>query len=157
MDWKRSIFNVGLEDGSHQTPQQPPTADEWLTLLAWVGKQRVLGLLWQLANEVGFPPAMLDEPAPLWRTASRRTLALEGSIPSVVDALAAPIDWRVLKGVATSRLPYSDYGLRTFGDIDILVRPAGVDRTLEALQPITPLAPPRCTVRIVRWRCRSAR
>lgn len=134
--WKRAVLNVGLPSGT--VPASPPNEDIWPALLGWAHEQRVLGLLWQLSNEVGLPDSILGELSPLWKAASHSTLAVEGSIPSVADALAAAsIDWRVLKGVATSRLLYGDSGLRTFGDIDILVRPADLDRTLLALKPIT--------------------
>lgn len=136
--WKRAVLNVGLVDASRHVPEQLASGAVWRELLAWAEEQRVLGLLWKLGNETGFPGPMLDDLLPRWKTASRSTLAVEGSIPSVVDLLGdASIDWRVLKGIATSRLMYSDFGLRTFGDIDILVRPADLDRTLLALRPIT--------------------
>ena len=136
--WKRVTLNVGLDDTSLEVPEQLPTGDVWRELLAWAEGQRVLGLLWQLANEAGFSGPMLDDLSPRAKAWSFRTLAVEGSIPSVVDLLGeASIDWRVLKGVATSRLFYGGFGVRIFGDIDILVRPADLDRTLRALAPIT--------------------
>jgi hypothetical protein len=50
---------------------------------------------------------------------------------------AAGVDWRALKGVATSRLLYAEPGCRSFVDIDVLVRPADTPVALQALAPLT--------------------
>ena len=136
--WKRAVLNAGLDDVLAGHPLPTPAAGVWCELLEWADRERVLGLLWQLANQLGVGSQPFEDLSTRWKAVAHSTLAVEGSIPSVADALdAAGIDWRVMKGIATSRLLYGASGLRTFGDIDILVRPADLERTLEALRPIT--------------------
>ena len=49
---------------------------------------------------------------------------------------SAGVDHAVLKGVATAHLDYASPAMRQFGDVDILVRPADVSRTLDAFHKI---------------------
>ncbi len=49
---------------------------------------------------------------------------------------AAGVEYRALKGPALARLVYRDPALRSFGDVDILVRSVTFDRAVDALQPL---------------------
>jgi len=63
---------------------------------------------------------------------------VDDAVEEVADALeTAGLEWRVLKGVATSRLIYTDTGERSYGDLDVLVRGTDFGRALIALEPLT--------------------
>lgn len=140
---QRAVLNAGLANvavGDHA----PVDTHTWELLLAWVLDQRLTGLLWHLcqsSDQFSSPQSLAAERA--WQNAAAATLVVESYIPAVATALErAGIEWRVLKGVATSRLIYEDPGMRSFCDIDILVRPADLAATLTALAPITAIGAP---------------
>lgn len=119
------------------------TDGDWHTLLGWAVDQRVLGLLRAAAPEFLELTHLQDQQlraATLAATSS--SLHVESSVAAVADALTkASIDWRVLKGTATAHLVYPDSGLRSIGDIDLLVQPADLAAALEALSPLTAVPP----------------
>lgn len=122
----------------------PLTDGEWQSLLAWAIDQRVVGLLRAASGqllELTLPQDLQLRGASLAATTS--SLHVEASICAVADALsAASVDWRLLKGAATSHLIYRDPGQRTIGDVDLLVRPTDLARTLSALGPMTTIPAP---------------
>ncbi len=64
-------------------------------------------------------------------------LRLEAVMRSVVEQLATEsVECRVLKGLATARLDYSEPGLRDTGDVDLLVRPTDIHRAISLLEEI---------------------
>ena len=139
--WKRAVLNAGLADSATKTwlsAASPLDDIGWHELCQWAREQRVLGLLRLLCSEAPITDPQRQALTSAWHVSAVSTMLVEASLPSVADALnAAEIDWRILKGVATSRMVYAEPGLRSFGDIDILVRPDDLQRTLVALGPIT--------------------
>lgn len=115
------------------------TEDEWHVLMTWAVDQRVVGLLRAAAGQlVAMSPGQDQQLRVSNLAAATSSLHVESSIAAVADALSeASIDWRLLKGAATAHLLYPEPGQRTIGDVDLLVRPADLRRTLEALKPIT--------------------
>jgi hypothetical protein len=63
-----------------------------------------------------------------------RVLSLERELVTVVDLLAGEgIESRVLKGSAVAHLDYPDPALRSFIDLDVLVRASDIDRAVAVL------------------------
>lgn len=61
-------------------------------------------------------------------------LRVETTSMRVIDALLdAGIDFRVVKGMATAYLDYPNPALRTFGDLDLLVRRTDMSRAIDVL------------------------
>lgn len=118
--------------------------DEWQNLLTWAVGQRVVGLLRAMGTQlIEFTPQQDQQLRAASLAATTSSLHVESSISAVADALsAANVDWRLLKGAATSHLLYHEPGQRTIGDVDLLVRPADLDRALDALRPMTTIAAP---------------
>jgi hypothetical protein len=68
------------------------------------------------------------------RSEAMRTMFLERELRSVIDLLdAEKIDHRVLKGSAVARLDHTDPALRSFVDLDVLVRGRDVDHAVTVL------------------------
>jgi hypothetical protein len=122
-------------------PLSPPLelADgEWDELIAWARRERVVGLLHSFAASIALSDEQRHELSREHQIVLARTLRVESSLGPVAEALsAAGVDWRALKGVATSRLLYPEPGCRSFVDIDVLVRPADSAAALQALAPLT--------------------
>jgi Uncharacterised nucleotidyltransferase len=111
----------------------------WIDLLAWAEAHNLVGQLWYAAPEVFLlsdtQQAQLDA---VYEDAALPALAIEASTFEANELLTdAGIEWRTLKGFATSHLLYDDAAQRSSRDIDILVRPNDLARTLDALAPIT--------------------
>jgi Uncharacterised nucleotidyltransferase len=131
-----AVLRFGLDD-----PPAPTAVDEaeWTEVLAWAEAHNLVGQLWHAAPQVvllsSSQQARLDA---VFEDAALPALAIEASTLDVNDLLnAAGIEWRTLKGFATSHLLYDDAAQRSSRDIDILVRPQDLARALEALAPIT--------------------
>ncbi len=133
---QRAVLAHGLD--GHQVDGVPrqigPAA--WAELLAWAERERVVGLL-ASASSTSLALTELQE-AELDRARLELiavNLLLEGSVRRVADLLGETgIEWRILKGMATAQLVYPEPSLRTSGDVDLLVRPADLPRTLGALR-----------------------
>ena len=81
-------------------------------------------------------------PAPMLRTLRstylaqfRTSLQIRGELKRILDLLSAhEIEAVPFKGPVLAAQAYDDPNMRTFSDLDLLVRPQDVDRTDEALQ-----------------------
>ncbi len=83
-----------------------------------------------------FPPPMPKRPKS--STSTPRLLATELTLEATLLRVAetfehAVIPFRVLKGPAVAHLDYPDPALRDFGDIDLLIQPDDLDRTIAVL------------------------
>lgn len=131
-----AVAGFGLPGADRPFPVEPLGDAEWSEVLTAAGSHRVSGPLCAAVRAGAFP-ATADQTAQAvtaHRTAQLRVLALERAVVSVVDLLdAAGIDTRVLKGSAVAHLDYPDPALRSYHDIDVLVRADDVDRAVGAL------------------------
>lgn len=122
-------------------PPAPATVDSssWTALLTWAKAHNLVGQLWHAAPTVAVLTDVQRRQLDVaYEEVALPALAIEASALEVHHLLAdAGIDWRALKGFATSHLLYRDVAQRSSRDIDILVRPADLDHTLAALAPIT--------------------
>jgi Uncharacterised nucleotidyltransferase len=138
-----------LAGATRPFPGEPLDDHAWSLLVKGAYKHRLTGLLNAAAGDGALPAteAQVREARVLHRTTQVRVLGLEHELPRVVNLLAAEgIDTRVLKGCAVARLDYPDPGLRSYVDLDIMVRSRDIDRaaaTLAAAGFVRTLAEPR--------------
>ena len=132
-----SQHNVGA-NGAEDLAVSAPSTQEWHDLLHWSTKQRVPGLLAEYARSslllADRQQRELD--AAVLRSIAR-CVVIDSVAASVADVLdERGIEWRLLKGVATSVLLYQRSSERSYVDVDILVRPRDLAAALEALAPV---------------------
>ncbi|UQS22267.1 nucleotidyltransferase family protein [Amycolatopsis thermalba] len=117
-------------------PARPVRAEDWPGLLAAARKHRMTGLLTAAIAAGAFPAtgAQAREAASAHATNQMRVLVLEHELLRILDLLTgAGIEARVLKGTAVAHLDYPDPALRSFNDLDVLVRAGDIDRTVAVL------------------------
>lgn len=125
-----------LPEPAHALPARPPSDDAFDALLRGAAAHRVTGLLAAAVRD-GALPTTADQArraAAAHRAGQLRVLALERQLLSVTALLAGHgLGLRVLKGAALAHLDHPDPALRSFGDLDLLVRPTEVDRVVAVL------------------------
>jgi putative nucleotidyltransferase-like protein len=129
-----AVAGHGLPGASRPFPTSPPSS--WTALLTAAESNRVLGLL-RSAVDSGALPATGSQRTEV-RTAHRlallRVLSLERQLVSVTSLLtSAGVETRVLKGSAYAHLDYPDPALRMFIDLDLMFRPADIERAVTVL------------------------
>lgn len=117
--------------GATGTFSQRPLGDQaWVQLLEAARRNRVVGAV-VATLDAGVLPATEPQVAlarKLHRANLLRMLHLERELLGVLGVLdAAGVDCRVLKGTAVAHLDYPDPALRSFIDLDVLVRAEDVD------------------------------
>lgn len=116
---------------------EPLTTDEFDRLLAQVRHHRIPGVLLAAVLEGLLPVTDAQRTAigDVHRDACASTLGLERRLLQVVETLeAARIEVVVLKGTAHAHLLEPDPAMRHFGDLDLLVRAADLERAIAVLE-----------------------
>lgn len=131
-----AVAAYGLPGTALTLPDEPLPDEQWVELLTGAHRHRITGLLDAAVRDGALPAT--QEQAAAARAAHRRVqlrvLWLEGQLVRVVDRLsAASLDSRVLKGSAVAHLDYPEPSLRSFVDLDLLVRGRDVDRVVQVL------------------------
>ena len=131
-----AVAGYGLPGARRSFPTEPLGDEAWSALLDAAADHRVTGLL-KVATADGAMPATeaqrraahaAHRHAQLW------VLGLEHALAGVLDVLeGAGVETRVLKGSAFARLDYADPAVRSYVDLDLLVRSADVDRAVALL------------------------
>ncbi len=132
----RAVAAHGLPGSMLDLPQEPLVGREFAELLSQVRMQRVSGLLWQAIVDGALPVTreQAEGAESLHLKALSATLVLERLLIETVEALNVHgIAVRVLKGSAVAHLDYPDPGMRTFGDIDLLVPGKAFDDAVDCL------------------------
>jgi hypothetical protein len=104
--------------------------------MALARHERITGLLVSAVLDGALPATVEQtEEAHLAHRASMVTaLALEATLVRTAALFdEAGIDYRVLKGTGVAHLDYPDPALRSFGDVDLLVRSSQYDHAVETL------------------------
>jgi hypothetical protein len=131
-----AVAGYGLPGSNRTFPPEPLADAEWTALLAAAHDHRVTGQL-QTAVDAGALPAteiQANQARCAHRAMVMRVLSLERELLALVDLLAtASVEMLVLKGTAVANLDYCDPGLRSFVDLDVLVRPRDIDRAVRVL------------------------
>jgi hypothetical protein len=131
-----AVAGFGLPGASRTFPDGPLTEESWAQLQRAAHAHRLSGLL-RAAVDAGALPAteaQRQRARAAHMAATARVLALEGELVELVDLLTgAGIETRVLKGTAVAHLDYAQPAVRSFIDLDILVRPTDFDRAVHVL------------------------
>ncbi|WP_445185031.1 nucleotidyltransferase family protein [Pseudonocardia sp. Cha107L01] len=117
-------------------PREPLARPAWVELLAGAEHHRLTGLLLRAVTEGAQPttPEQARQIRAVHRIKQLRVMDLERELFAIVELLAnRGIDSRVLKGTAVAHLDYPDPALRSFIDLDVLVRARDVDRAVAAM------------------------
>ena len=125
------VATYGLLGSSHELPDHPLGDAEFDALLAGAIEQRLTGALTSSIASGRLPAtdAQAAQASEAHFDALCRCLELESALLHVVATLNdAGIESRVLKGSATAHLDYPDPALRTFVDLDILVRSEDIEQ-----------------------------
>ncbi|MGH3834138.1 MAG: nucleotidyltransferase family protein [Pseudonocardiaceae bacterium] len=131
-----AVAGYALPEASRVFPQEPLGDESWASVLSAAHTHRVTGLLCAAIDGGALPAteAQVRQARAAHRSRTLRVLSLERELIAVVDLLAASaIETRVLKGTAVAHLDYSQPSIRSFIDLDILVRPADIDRAVQVL------------------------
>ena len=125
-----AVAGYGLPGTTGRFPARPLSDQAWAALMDAARGNRVVGSL-VASLDAGLLPAT-DQQAALARRVHRanvlRMLHLERELLGVLAVLAAArVECRVLKGTAVAHLDYPDPALRSFIDLDVLVRAEDID------------------------------
>ncbi|MGH9178400.1 MAG: nucleotidyltransferase family protein [Acidimicrobiales bacterium] len=126
----------GLPRSLHEPRREPLGDSAWAALVLCAGHERVTGLLARAIADGALPATaeQAEEAQSAHRVSMAAALALERTLLRTVKRFAeAGIDYRVLKGPAAAHLDYPDPSLRSFGDIDVLVRSEQFDAAVGLL------------------------
>jgi|SRR5579871_5389291 len=127
----------GIEDALlGQLPGEPLDASDFSALVRDARLQRMLGLLAAMIMD-GELPVTTDQELELQEpllAALCGDLVRERELVELVTLLDSEgVDHRVLKGPAVAHLDYADPALRSFADVDLLVRSAQWDDAMRVL------------------------
>jgi hypothetical protein len=131
-----SVAALGLAGTEFPATAQPLDDTDWATLRREVRQHRLTGLL--LAGvDAGLAPATAAQRDDLVADqvqAMSGALLLEDLLLEVVDLFEQRgIEVRALKGTAVAHLDYPQPEMRSYGDVDVLVRPQQIDHAVQVL------------------------
>ena len=129
-----AIASYGLAASSRVLPTQPLSEEAWLAVLGSARSNRLTGLLCAAVEDGSLPTTceQLNQARQLQMSMMIWAMRLEAELLAIVDLLtASALDVRVLKGSAVAHLDYPDPALRSFIDLDVLVRSEQIDRAIE--------------------------
>jgi hypothetical protein len=109
-------------------------AIDWELAFALARRHRLVPFLHLHLRHAPLPPPAAAELAALQRDGAHRGLAMAAELRRLVDALsAAGVDALAYKGPALAMRAYGSLGMRSFVDLDLLVRPDDVPPAVRAL------------------------
>jgi len=132
----RAVAAHGLAASTLGLPDGPLDDDAWADLLRGVRSQRLAGLLAEAvaSGALEVTDSQLAEVIELHRAAIGSVLLLERQLQHSSAALdAAGIAHRAVKGAAFAHLDYPNPSWRHYGDVDVLLPTAELDRAVEVL------------------------
>ena len=131
-----AVAGYRLPGAGRAFPDEPLAEQGWASVLAGARTHRLTGLLSAATADGALPAtqAQVHQARAAHRAALLRVMALERELIAVVELLAGEgVESRVLKGSAVAHLDYSDPALRSFIDLDVLVRASDIDRAVAVL------------------------
>ena len=131
-----AVARHGLPGATQAPPLEPIDQSVWAHLMYLVRHQRITGLLVSAVLDGALPAtgAQLEEAQLAHRASMVTALALEATLVRTAAILdEAGIDYRVLKGSGVAHLDFPDPSLRSFGDVDLLIRPGQYDDAVRVL------------------------
>lgn len=131
-----AVAGFGLTGANRPFPAEPLDDTAWPEMVTAARKHRLLGHL-RAAVDAGALPvtqAQREQARAMHRAIQLRVLSLERELVAVAERLeSSGIDVRVLKGSACAQLDYPDPALRSFIDLDLLLRPSDIDSAIAVL------------------------
>jgi hypothetical protein len=128
--------SLGVDDATARPSDDHESETEWRAVQREADQARLAGLT-SLAVERGLLHLDDDDRGEFidsCRVHFERAVAIERSLVRAHDVLtSAGVRPIVLKGVAVAHLDYPSSHLRSFSDVDLLVRPDQMDRAIAAL------------------------
>lgn len=134
-----TVAGYRLPGAGHAFPDNPLADQEWAAVLAGARAHRVSALLRASTTDGALPAtqAQVQQAKTVHRDAQVRVMALERELLGVVELLDGEgVESRVLKGSAVAHLDYSDPAMRSFIDLDVLVRARDIDRAVSVLSAV---------------------
>lgn len=131
-----AVAGHALPGAGRPFPPAPLGEARWTALLSAAATHRVSGLLVSAVHDGAFPATGVQQAQAraVHRAGAARVLALEAELVEVVGLLSgAGIGSRVLKGAAVAHLDHARPELRSYVDIDVLVRAGDVDGAVRVL------------------------
>ena len=131
-----AVAAYGLAGSRLELPDEPISDTAWGTLMLHVLAQRLVGFLAEAVDDGALPVTdeQREELEEAHAQAALLTLFLERELLWCADVFDAEgIEYRVLKGPAYAHTVYADPAVRSYGDIDVLVRSRDIDRTITTL------------------------
>lgn len=131
-----AVASYGLAASSRVLPTRPIAEEAWLAVLESARRNRLTGLLCAAVEDGSLPATheQMGQARQLQVSAMAWVMRLEHELLAVVDLLTASgVDVRVLKGSAVAHLDYPDPALRSFIDLDVLLRSEQIDRAVGLL------------------------
>jgi hypothetical protein len=132
----RDVVRGPLADAASPPTADPPGPDVWARLLAAARAQRLLGHLVAAvgAGALVVSAPQLDELRAAHLDGLGTVLRIERTMLEATRALdGIGVDHRVIKGAALAHVLYDDPSERGYGDVDLLVPGASMDRAVRAL------------------------
>ncbi|MGH3933157.1 MAG: nucleotidyltransferase family protein [Pseudonocardiaceae bacterium] len=131
-----AVAGYRLPGAGRAFPGEPLGEQAWAAVLAGARIHRLTGLLSAATGDGALPATQIQvqQAKAAHRAALLRVMTLERELIAVVELLAGEgVESRVLKGSAVAHLDYSDPALRSFIDLDVLVRARDIDRAVMVL------------------------
>lgn len=125
-----------LPDARWCFPREPAADDAWADLLAQAHRHRVTGLLKAAADAgaLAVTAGQAEQLRAVSLATAVRVLGLQQELANVVGLLAEDgVPSRVLKGAAVAGLDYARPAVRSYADLDVLVRADDFDAAVAAL------------------------
>jgi hypothetical protein len=135
-DLTRAVAGHGLPGARLAIPDQPLDDAAWQWLLGAVRVGRLSGFLVDAIGAEAFPVTdeQSEQALALHATAMAMVLRLDRLLLEATSALEEiGVDSRLLKGAALAHLDYPEPALRSYGDVDLLVRSPDFEAAVERL------------------------
>lgn len=132
-----ALAGYGLVGSRRAFPDAPLDDTEWNTFLDGAGRQRLIGLLAAAILDDAFPvsDSQYEATASAHTEVAALAVSLERLLLQVAERLTVEgIEFRVLKGPALAHIDYPEPALRSFSDIDLLVRTADFGAAVAVLE-----------------------
>lgn len=132
----RGVAAYGLP-GGWPLPDAPLAPPDWEAVLKQVWAHRIAGFFMRAVDDSSFAAdqQQREQAVDVFREARCYTIALQAQLLRLAGLLEhGGVEYRVLKGAALAALAYPDQALRSYGDVDILVRPAQFEYTVGLLE-----------------------
>ncbi|MGH3822603.1 MAG: nucleotidyltransferase family protein [Pseudonocardiaceae bacterium] len=131
-----AVAGYGLPGAGRAFPDEPLAEQAWSAVLDRAKIHRVTGPLSAATGDGALPATQeqVQQARSVHRATLLRVMMLERELVAVVELLAGGgVESRILKGSAVAHLDYHNPALRSFIDLDVLVRASDIDHAVAVL------------------------